>query len=138
MAGRPKRVFTEDQIAQIDEMALNNCKDCTIATVLEIPVNSLKRHFGRRMVKRRAEYRRELRASQSKLSKTSPALLIFLGKNELEQVDRQEIKTEQAEAQALDAEQQIQAQVLGELMLKHGPAVRAEIERRGKVKLKGA
>ena len=43
-----------------------------------------------------------------------------------------------AETQALDKEQQIQAQVLGELMLTHGPEIRAEIERRGNIKLKGA
>lgn len=138
MAGRPKRVFTEQQIQQIDEMALNNCKDTTIGIVLDIPLMTLKRHFGKRMIKKRAEFKQELRDNQSKLSKTNPAMAIFLGKNELDQVDRQEIKQETIETAALTAEQQIQAQVMSELALRHGPKIRAEIERRGKVKLKGA
>lgn len=120
MAGRPKRTFTEQQIALIDEMALNNCKDCTIALVLGIPVNSLKRHFGRRMIQKRAEHRQELRESQTKLSKTTPAMAIFLGKNELGQVDRQEIKQETTEVQALTEKQAEEAQRIANIRLREG------------------
>lgn len=92
MAGRPKRQFTDEQRAQINQMALDNCHFETIAMALEIPVNTLKRHFGRFIRQKRAEGRTILRRNQVKMSKTIPAMAIFLGKNELEQSDKQEIK----------------------------------------------
>jgi len=137
MAGRPKRVFTEQQIAQIDDMASINCKDYTIAQVLCIPIKTLKRHFGQRLIEKRAEFKRMLRGYQSNLAKTTPAMAIFLGKNELGQVDRQEIKTETTEVTALTEKQELEVKVMDRLMAKYGPAVRAELEREN-IKLKGA
>ena len=88
---RPKRVFTEDEKAKIEEMALNNCHFETIAMALDIPVNTLKRHYGRFITQKRAEGRVRLRGYQTQMSKTAPAMAIFLGKNELGQSDKQEV-----------------------------------------------
>lgn len=91
MAGRPKRTWTEAQISQIDDLASINCKDYTIAECLDVPLNSLKRHFGKRMIQKRAQGRVKLRQYQEGMAKTSPAMAIFLGKNELNQTDKQDI-----------------------------------------------
>jgi len=101
MVGRPKRVFSEEEKAKIDEMALNNCRDYTIAQVLNIPMNTFKRHFGKRCMKKRAEFKANLREDQAKLAKTNPAMAIFLGKNELGQEDKQTIKEDTSAMQAL-------------------------------------
>lgn len=92
MAGRPERVFTEEEIATIDELALINCKDYTIANIIGCDSETLKAHFSERMIKKRAEFKAKLRGYQEKMAKTNTAMAIFLGKNELDQADKQEIK----------------------------------------------
>ncbi len=91
-AGRPKRVFNDDEKAKIEQMAEDNCRDNTIAGVLNIPMNTFKRHFGKLCTKKRQIFKTKLRGYQAQLAKTNPAMAIFLGKNELNQVDKQEIK----------------------------------------------
>ena len=90
-AGRPKVKWTNAQIEQIDDLASINCKDYTIAECLDVSLMSLKRHFGKRMIQKRAQGRVKLRQYQEGMAKTSPAMAIFLGKNELNQTDRQDI-----------------------------------------------
>lgn len=94
--GRPKRQFTDEEVQQIDTMASNNCHMDTIALALEIPLTTLVRRFGRVIKRKRAQGRIELRAKQVKLADNHPAMAIFLGKNELGQVDKQVIQTETA------------------------------------------
>lgn len=94
MAGRPKRVFTNELKALIEQMALDNCHIDTIGLALDIPKNTLIRHFGTFIRQKRAEGRTRLRLYQVKMSKTNPAMAIFLGKNELEQEDKKTIKNE--------------------------------------------
>ena len=118
MAGRPKRVFTDEEKQQIDQMALDNCHFETIAMALEIPVNTLKRHYGRYIRRKRAFGRTELRRNQCELSKSNPAMAIFLGKNELDQTDKQVIEHEGAEIARLDAKQATEAQELAKLRLR--------------------
>lgn len=89
--GRPKRVFTDEQIASIEQMALDNCHFDTIAMALDIPKETLKRRFGSYIRQKRAYGRTELRRSQRNLAKTNPAMAIFLGKNELDQRDSKDI-----------------------------------------------
>lgn len=98
-AGRPKRVFSEQEKAQIERMGLDNCNTETIANALNIPVNTLKRHFGRILKNKRAEHRANLRSWQTELAKNNSQMAIFLGKNVLDQTDKQEIKTTQPPAQ---------------------------------------
>ena len=111
MAGRPKRVFGVQEKQQIDQMALDNCHFETIAMALSIPVNTLKRHFGRLIRQKRAEGRTILRRNQCELAKSNPAMAIFLGKNELDQTDKQIIEHE-GEAAQLDAKK---AAIAGEM-----------------------
>lgn len=89
---RPKREFTDEETQKIEEYALNNCHFETIALALEIPVNTLKRRFGRFIKQKRAEGRIRLRGYQTDLAKNNPAMAIFLGKNELGQTDKQLIE----------------------------------------------
>lgn len=89
--GRPKTKFTKEQIEKIEECAFHGCQTRTIATLVEIPQDTLKRHFASLLAKKRAERKLELRKAQdNEVSKGNSALLIFLGKNELEQTDKKE------------------------------------------------
>lgn len=90
--GRPKRVFTVAQIAKIDELALLNCKDYTIANIIGCKVDVLKAHFGKRLIQKRAEWRATLRRNQQKMAENQAAMAIFLGKNDLEQTDKKQIE----------------------------------------------
>ncbi len=99
---RPKRVFTDEEVQKIEEYASNNCHLDTIAMALGIAKTTLVRRYGTIIEKKRAEGRIKLRQNQVDLSKNNPAMAIFLGKNELNQVDRQEIK-QTGDAAALSA-----------------------------------
>lgn len=93
MAGRPKRVFTKAEIAKIRRYALNNSKTGTIAEALNIPFNSLNRHFGKKMTFWRAEGKVKLKQIQRRMANTSTQMAIWLGKQDLGQVDKQDIRT---------------------------------------------
>ncbi len=108
MAGRPKRVFTGVEIAKIRRYARNNSKSETIASALDIPVNSLKRHFGRKMTIWRAEGKVKLKQTQQRMAIKSPQMAIWLGKQDLGQVDKQEIRTEAVDTKSR-TEQQLEA-----------------------------
>lgn len=94
MAGRPERKFSDEQVQQITQMALDNCHFDTIALALNIPVSTLKRHYERVIKQKRAEGRTILRRSQHEkaIIGKDTAMLCFLGKNELGQSDKQEFK----------------------------------------------
>ena len=98
MAGRPKRVFSEDEIKEIERMAELNCNTNTIAEVLDIPFRSLKRHFAKTLKCCWAKHRVNVRQSQEDQRQTSPQMGIWLGKQDLGQVDKQTITTEQLES----------------------------------------
>lgn len=89
--GRSLRKFTEETVKAIEQMALDNCHVDTIAMALDIPKQTVVRRFGTFITQKRAEGRVTLRRSQRIAAESgNPALLIFLGKNELEQTDKQE------------------------------------------------
>jgi len=99
--------FNDEQMQEIERLALLNCNSNTIAEAVGVAVSTLKRHCERKMRHWRALYRVNLRESQGKLSETSPDLVKFLGKNVLGQTDKQiiasetvvpKIKAEEAEA----------------------------------------
>lgn len=94
--GRPNNQYSPEIIAKIEQYALNNSKAETIARGLNIPVNTLKRNFGRLMRQKRAEGKLLLKANQIELAKKYPAMAIFLGKNDLGQTDKQDIHTTQS------------------------------------------
>lgn len=87
--GRPQAKFTDEQREQIDEHALHNCKDNQIAVLMGIDQNTFKTHFGKRCIQKRAEGQAE-KLKQQYNDKT-PTMLIWWGKQHLEQKDRQEL-----------------------------------------------
>lgn len=89
-AGRPKREFSEVQVRAMKRYALAGCQNNTIATIMGIPINTLIRHFGKLLTKKRCERKYKIRVDQNKHCKTNPTMAIFLGKNELDQADKQE------------------------------------------------
>ena len=89
---RPKRVFTDEQIQEMESYALEGGQNNTIATVMSIPLTTLIRRFGKLLTKKRAERKLFLRRTQTLLAVTNPAMAIFLGKNELKQTDKQVIE----------------------------------------------
>ena len=94
MAGKPKIMWTDEQIKQIEQMALDNCHVETIARTLGTTDETIKAHFSPLIKQKRAEGRALLRRSQrdkAVISKDT-GMLCFLGKNELEQTDKQEHK----------------------------------------------
>lgn len=93
MAGRPKRRFSAEEVKEIERMALMNCNTNTIATVLDIPFKTLERHYAKKLRKCRALWKVNLRESQDKLKNISADMAKFLGKNALNQVDKQVIET---------------------------------------------
>ncbi len=91
--GRPKRVFTQEQIDEMTELALGGCQNNTIANIMDIPKETLVVNFGQLLTKKRCERKYSLRKKQDAAAeKGNPALLIFLGKNELGQRDKQDIE----------------------------------------------
>lgn len=86
-------MFSKAEIDKIRKYARNNSKTGTIAEALNIPFNSLNRHFGKKMTFWRAEGKVKLKNIQQRMAKTSPQMAIWLGKQDLEQVDKQVIST---------------------------------------------
>lgn len=91
--GRPLREFTDEQINQMQDYALAGCQNNTIATIMDIPIETLTRRFGKILTKKRAERKYNIRQAQSDkaLISKDTGMLCFLGKNELGQTDKQEI-----------------------------------------------
>jgi len=83
--------YTAAQKKKVADLASLNCQTGTIANITGIPYNSLKRHFGNILTKKRAEYKAWLRKTQKELAPKNPAMAIFLGKNVLDQTDKQEV-----------------------------------------------
>ncbi len=91
MAGRPRRTFTKTQVAKIDRMAKQQCKDHTIADALGIPLETFKGHFRERTHKKRAEGKVELHAAQWR-QRTNCTMAIWLGKQYLGQSDQASVQ----------------------------------------------
>ena len=90
--GRPLIEFTREQVAKIERAAFCQSKDTTIAIALGISQDVFKRNFQALCEQKRAEGKLWLQQKQyTQASKNNTALLCFLGKNYLEQADKQEI-----------------------------------------------
>ncbi len=100
--------FSDEQIKEIERLALINCNSNTIAEAVGVAVNTLKRHCGRKIKHWRAIYRVKLRENQHKLSETSPDLTKFLGINVLGQQIKQVIETGPVDTKSR-TEQQLEA-----------------------------
>ncbi|HDZ38704.1 MAG TPA: hypothetical protein ENH62_10520 [Marinobacter sp.] len=90
--GRPKRKFTEAQVRRMGDLAFAGCQNNTIATIMEIPKETLVVNFGHLLTKKRCERKLKLRREQNKATKAGvPSMLIWMGKQTLEQVDKAEL-----------------------------------------------
>ena len=118
---RPKRQFTDEIVQRMEEMALNGCQNTTIAIALDVPKSTLVRRFGPRLRKKRCERKDLLRTNQTRLAKTFPAMAIFLGKNELGQVDKQVI-VDEIKQRELDEAQKAEAREIAIIRLRQGVA----------------
>lgn len=118
VGGRPKREFTDEEVAKIYDAALNNCHLDTIALALDIPKSTLDRRFGTKIRQLRAKGRMKLRSNQVRLSRLSSDMAKFLGKNELGQVDKQEIKTTQVVTEVPEAEREAYEDAANTIKLK--------------------
>lgn len=86
-AGRPPVVLDEDRIARL---AFTGCKNSEIAHILGCDDETLKNNFSPILDKKRAERKAALRSKQTEKALTGDTpMLIFLGKNDLEQTDKQ-------------------------------------------------
>jgi hypothetical protein len=90
--GRPRRKFTKAEVAKIDHAASLNCKDGTIAKLIDCDVTVMLDQFAKRIRLKRAKYAEYLRQCQYDHAAKTPAMAIFLGKNDLGQADKQEIQ----------------------------------------------
>lgn len=87
-AGRPPIVLNTDWIGQL---AFEGCKNSEIAFIVGCDDQTLTNNYSRILDKKRAERRAALRKKQTyKALRGDTAMLIFLGKNELDQTDRHE------------------------------------------------
>ena len=117
--GRPKRIFTDSEVALIEQYARINCQNTTIAVALGIPMNTLKRRFGKKMMCWRALGKLSLRDDLYKQVKTSPQTAIFIAKNELGMVDKQIIASEPQQRE-LDEAQKAEAKRIASIRLHQG------------------
>ena len=105
---RPKRLFTMYEEALICNAALDGGKNGTIANALEIPVNTLTNRFSGLLKKYRALRKLKIAGIQTRQMQTSPQMAIWLGKQDLDQVDKQEIRTEAVDSKP-KTEQELEA-----------------------------
>lgn len=96
--------FTNEQVQEIERLALINCNSNTIAEATGIAVTTLKRRYGRKLRHWWAIYRTNLRKNQEELAKISSDMSKFLGKNVLGQVDKQVIATEPQQRELAEKE----------------------------------
>ncbi len=97
--------FTDEQIQEIERLALINCNSNTIAEATGIAVTTLKRRFGRKLRHWWALYRTNIRESQDKQRDSSPQMAIWLGKQDLGQVDKQVVETSKTSSKSLTAKE---------------------------------
>ena len=118
---RPKRQFTDKDEQQMYDYALAGCQNGTIARLMCISLTTLIRRYGTLLSEKRAERKFVLRNDQTKLAKTFPAMAIFLGKNELGQVDKQVI-VDETKQRELDKAQKAECRRIASIRLHQGVA----------------
>lgn len=87
--------YSAEQLAIIDEMALHQARDCTIAEVLGIDHETFKKDMGSRTKRQRAKGKAEALKAQYLAATTpmgTPTDRVWFGKQHLEQKDKQEVE----------------------------------------------
>ena len=90
-AGRPPKQFTDEQIACIDEKALHQSKDNTIAVEMGIEIETFRKHFSKRCEQKRAEGKNVCHKMQYEQMQKNPVMAIWWGKQHLGQTDRADV-----------------------------------------------
>jgi len=89
--GRPPKTFTAAQKKKIATLAFAGMKNNCIATFMDIDQATFETHFKKLCTKKRSERKLWLLELQNKKAKTKDTtMLIWLGKNVLDQTDKQE------------------------------------------------
>ncbi len=91
--GKPKRVFTDAQLEEMAGYALAGCQTKTIANLMGIPRETIdqRRDIQQLLTKKRSQRKLKLLRQQNKSAeKGTPVMLIWLGKNVLDQKDHVE------------------------------------------------
>lgn len=88
MAGRKENTYTDEQVTQIEEMALHQCRDNTIAVALGLDIKTFQKHFSKKCAQKRAEGKAEKLKQQ--YQDKSPTMLVWWGKQHLGQKDKSE------------------------------------------------
>jgi hypothetical protein len=94
MAGRGcKKIISKEDMAKAEAMALDNCQNNTICRVMGWNEHFLedRKDILKRLQKKRAEHKAEVRQYQLKHARTSPVGAIWLGKQTLGQTDKSQI-----------------------------------------------
>lgn len=87
--GRPKAKIDQ---SEVERLAYGGASNREIADILGVDDKTIKAHFSAILAKQRAVRRFDLREAQTATAKAgNPALLIWLGKQELGQQDRQTV-----------------------------------------------
>ena len=92
-AGRPKFQYTEKQLQKIDRLAKENHKTYTIAAAMGLNEETMKTYLSERLAQKRAEGKIELKKAQidKAIKGKDSTMLVWLGKNDLEQSDKANI-----------------------------------------------
>lgn len=98
--GRPKKVFTEDQWKEFENLCALQCTKSEICEWFGMEDDTLERRikekykigFSEVFAQKRGKGLVSLRRSQFQMAKNNPAMAIFLGKNYLSQKDKQDIE----------------------------------------------
>lgn len=87
----PPHTFTAEEKAKVADLAYNGSSYREIGSILGVDGKTVKEHFRRVIDYQRALRRSELRKTQTDLAKDkNVVMLIWLGKQELGQQDKQE------------------------------------------------
>lgn len=90
--GRPKLKLSAEQLARVESMAVAQCRDLTIARSLGIAEETFRRNFGELCAQKRAAGKAALlQAQYSAAISGNPTMLIWCGKQHLQQSDRQDL-----------------------------------------------
>ena len=88
-AGRPPLVLDEDKIGQL---AFDGCKDACIAAVMGCSPKTITDNYSKILIKKRGERHAALHKRQTMQAlRGDNTMLVWLGKNELEQTDKQAV-----------------------------------------------
>lgn len=89
-----KKKYTDTEVKRIEEMAFNRNNIGTIASVLGLDYKTLQKYHGEMIIRKHAEGRAALKKAQmdKAIKDRDSTMLIWLGKNELEQTDKQQVE----------------------------------------------